>query len=117
MEFYAVTHRLAGRLDVPSEFPADVLVRGSGAACRLLDEMTPALAEFLADPKVKEISVTERGIRVLRQVSEGSRGDHLLLRQAVFDSAPIARGEVEWSLAAIDRLAELTVSAGQRRAA
>ena len=117
MEFYAVTHRLADRLDTPSEFPPDVIVRGSGAARRMLDEIAPALADCLADPKVKEITITERGLRVLRQASEGRRGDHLLLRQAVFDSAPNLRADVEWSLAAIDRLSALAANSVVRCAA
>jgi hypothetical protein len=50
---------------------------------------------LLRDPKFKEIAITPRGIRIMRQLSEGKRGDHLILRQIVFEGARLEPDELE----------------------
>jgi hypothetical protein len=90
-EFYAVAPRLPDRLDTPADLPAEVLVkaegRGSAAMLRLA---TKPLAALLSDPLVKEVAVTRKGLRAVRQVDQGQRGPHLLLRQPAFAGAALA---------------------------
>ena len=91
-EFYAVTHNLPERVEPPAGLPLDVLIRGNGArAVALCYRLVPVVATLLDDPRVKEITLTPRGTRVVRQVAEGRRGEHLLLRQAVFDEIHVER--------------------------
>ena len=68
-------------------------MRGAGRNPQaLLDRMAPTLGAILADPRIKEIAVTPKGLRLVRQAGEGRRGEHLLLRQAVFDDAAVTAG-------------------------
>ncbi|MEZ5875857.1 MAG: hypothetical protein R3D30_13915 [Hyphomicrobiales bacterium] len=104
-EFYSLTSSLSCALDPPTSFPSEVLVRGSDArAAQLLEQLSPQLATILADPRVKEIAVTNRGLRVISQVGEGRRGEHLLLRQAVFDDASVQPNELAKRLEELEGL-------------
>lgn len=85
-EFFALTHRLPNRLDVPLPLSPGLLARGSGAQSQaLLDALAAPLADALADPRCKEIAVTKHGLRAVVQASEGRRGEYLLLRQSAFE--------------------------------
>jgi hypothetical protein len=93
-EFYSLTSRFPHRLDPPRGLPDEVLIRGDVGAERLLDELAPVIGGILEDKRVKEIAITERGLRIVRQAAEGKRGEHLLLRQAVFENATVPRSEL-----------------------
>ena len=100
-EFYALAHRYPVRLEAPEGLPREILINGeSPEAQHLLDAIAPAAAAILADPRVKELAVTPKGIRIVRQAGEGRRGEHLLLRQAVFDDAHVGAPDLEAILAA-----------------
>ena len=70
----------------------------------------PLLAEILSDPKVKEIGVTAKGIRLVWQASEGRRGEHLLLRQSVFDDANVRASDFTTLLDAMDAISQAVAS-------
>jgi hypothetical protein len=89
-EFYARTPDLPLRFESPPDFPSEVSVRGSGPqAAGFLARAQQSLADLLADPRVKEVMVTPRGLRVIYQAAEGRRGQHLLLRQCDFGEARV----------------------------
>jgi hypothetical protein len=75
------------------------------------------LASFLAEPSVKEITLTARGVRIVRQVAEGRRGEHLLLRQAVFDLSQVERSVFVQTLRDAAALAAQRTAAVEERAA
>ena len=58
---------------------------------------------------MKEVAITERGLRIVRQAGEGKRGEHLLLRQAIFETAGVPREDLEHIL---DQLEQLRATAG-----
>jgi hypothetical protein len=90
-EFYSLTERLHHVIDPPEGLPSEIIVRGDNARAEaLLEKAHAALAAILADPKVKEVVIAPEGVRILRQAAEGRRGEHLLLRQAVFDDAAVS---------------------------
>lgn len=89
-EFYARTPDLPLRLDSPKGFPDEVLVRGGPTAAASLALARRAMAGLLADPKVKEVLAMPAGLRVIYQVAEGRRGQHLLLRQCDFGDVGVA---------------------------
>jgi hypothetical protein len=94
-EFYSLTNRLGFALDAPVTFPREVVVRGSDVRAEgLLRRLSPLLAASLSDPRVKEIAITHKGLRIIRQAGEGRRGEYLLLRQAVFDGAEVPASDV-----------------------
>lgn len=93
-EFYALVPELPDRLESPSARP-DLLIRGAG---RLGPEQNrrcfAELPRLFSDPQLKEAVVCPGGVRVVRQVAEGERGEHLLLRQAYFPNASISAAMV-----------------------
>ncbi|QZN99907.1 hypothetical protein [Chenggangzhangella methanolivorans] len=63
-----------------------------------------ALAVPLADPRVKVVAVTPRGVRVVRQAAQGERGAYLLFRDAKFPRGGVPR---EQALAALSLAAAI----------
>jgi hypothetical protein len=117
-EFYSLTGRLTYALDAPAALPQEVLVRGPDArAEQLLRQVTLPLATALADPRVKEIAITARGLRIIWQAGEGRRGEHLLLRQAVFDGAEVQAGTLIKLLEALETLRSAIGAREQKQAA
>jgi hypothetical protein len=117
-EFYALTDRFTHRLEASEGFPDEVMIRGAGApAKRLLDALAMPLRQVLSDPGVKEIAITAKGLRIVRQAGEGRRGEHLLLRQAIFDEADVSASDLEATLSALEMLRSTIVRSGQARAA
>lgn len=94
-DYYSLTERMTERLDVPPGFPWETLIKGESAASKnTLDRVDKTAARLFADPRLKEIAVTARGVRMIRQLAEGKRGDHLLLRQSAFTSAQVTPRDV-----------------------
>ena len=106
-EFYSLTSHFPRRLDTPCELPEGVLIRGDAGADRLLAALTPVLAEILDDPRVKEIAITERGLRIVRQAAEGKRGEHLLLRQSTFENARVPSADLAGILAQLHAMRDI----------
>ena len=117
-EFYSLTNSFAERLDAPVGFPNEILIRGQSEASQgLIDALAQPLAAILADPRVKEIAVTPKGLRIVRQAAEGRRGEHLLLRQAMFDDAGVPAADLQRILYALDGLSTaIKPLAGERAA-
>lgn len=117
-EFYAATAELPLRLEPPAGLPADVLVRGDRPQAQLLcDRLAPELAGLFADPRLKEVTLTPNGVRIIRQVAEGERGEHLLLRQADFGNARVARVDFQKTLSDVGALWSRRDVANEVRAA
>ena len=116
-EFYSLTSRFEDRLDTPEGFPDEVLIRGDEGAQRLLDELREPLAGILADARVKEVAVTPRGLRIVRQAAEGKRGDHLLLRQSVFEDPSVPHADLARVLDGLQSLRAVTGRRSEARAA
>lgn len=94
-DFFSLAYRFHHVIAAPGSFPREVIVRGEdelSASC--VSGAAAALSVILQDMRVKEISVTRRGLRIVRQVDEGERGAYLLLRQAVFNRGAVSVGVV-----------------------
>jgi hypothetical protein len=117
-EFYSLTGRLTYALDPPAAFPREVLVRGSDARTEpLLGRLSGQLAANLADPRVKEIAITSKGLRIISQAAEGRRGEHLILRQAVFDGPSVSACELAKRLEELHALRSEIAAPHERLAA
>jgi hypothetical protein len=104
-EFYSLTSDFHHVIEPPASFPRELIVRGKDARSDLVFErLAPAAAAILADPQVKEVAITPEGFRIVRQASEGRRGDYLLLRQAVFDENAVPASVLEAALSDIEGL-------------
>ena len=116
-EFYSLTSTFHHVLDPPPGFPFEVIVRGEDAGAEaVLGAAAHTMAAILSDRQVKEVAITRNGLRVIRQAAEGRRGEHLLLRQAVFDDAEVAGRDLLELLAELDRLLSALAVAGTERA-
>jgi hypothetical protein len=94
------------------------MIRGSDPRAEdVLERLTPALATILADPRVKEVALTSKGVRIIRQAGEGRRGEHLLLRQPVFDDAKVAAADLAELLDQIHLLRSALDDQTQKQAA
>lgn len=104
-EFYSLTSNFNYRLEPVPGLPEEIIIRGSGEAAQwLLEANGPLIAKICADPKVKEIGVTQKGLRLVWQAGEGRRGEHLLLRQSQFDDATVAPEDLRRLLEQLDAL-------------
>lgn len=104
-EFYSLTNDFHHVIEPPADFPRELIVRGSNARSDdVFEKLAPAAAAILSDPLVKEIAVTPEGFRIIRQASEGRRGDYLLLRQAVFDETAVPAVVLEKALSDVESL-------------
>lgn len=105
-DYYSLTHIMSTHLDPPSELPWECLVRGQSEASRAtLNTIRSVAGAVFAEPKVKEIAVTQRGIRIVYQLSEGRRGPHLILRQSDFENAALEPKLLAHLAAELDALA------------
>jgi hypothetical protein len=117
-EFYSLTGRLTECLDPTPGLPQEVLIRGSDAgAATLLEQLSAPLAAVLSEPRVKEIAITAKGLRIISQAGEGRRGEHLLLRQAVFDDADVPATGLAELIENLELLRSAIVECEQKQAA
>lgn len=117
-EYYSAVHAL-NELLTPPMTQVPMLMRGSADA---RDDRWQALRQGLAslvaqDPRLKEVVVTPRMIRVVVQAAEGERSAHLLLRQARFAVDTVPHQTIRQALALAEELRVLVGSAAQRAAA
>lgn len=116
-DFYSLTEKMTERLDPPSSLPWECLVRGeTEKSASTLALIAPEAARILADPKVKEIAATKRGVRIIAQLAEGKRGQHLLLRQCDFEGASLSPELFEAIVANLESVLSTLAPMSARRA-
>lgn len=104
-EFYSMTASYHHVVETPAGFPSEIIIRAKDRKAALMFErLAPAIAPILADERVKEVAVAPEGIRIIRQASEGKRGDYLLLRQAVFEEAVVSTEMLDTVLRELDSI-------------
>lgn len=83
-EFYSLVHDLPERIDV-ADVDNPLLIRGDrNLTAQDVEQATAMFRMLFRDPAMKETVIMPRGVRLVRQVAEGDRGAHLLLRQVRF---------------------------------
>jgi hypothetical protein len=111
-EFYAPADGLPARYDVPDAWPGETLVRGSPGAEPLLARASESVASILAEPRVKEVLLTPRGVRIVGQLCQGERGAYLLLRENRFPLTQVDPEQLEPLLAQATDLAQRFIREG-----
>jgi hypothetical protein len=79
-EFYSPTAELQHRLPLPSGWPVDAMLCTDDPATAPLELDMSAFD----DPRMKELVITPKGVRLVYQAAQGNRADYLVLRQARF---------------------------------
>ncbi len=102
VEFYSPSGDMEHRLAAPPDFPKDALICTSDPeAAPDLEQLRPHLGLF-DDPRMKELLITPRGVRLVRQLCQADRARYAVLRQAEFPAAPLdpatARGLLDAAL-------------------
>jgi hypothetical protein len=105
-EFYSIVHDMPEWMRPPDDH-TPLLMRGDGRATPGEAERASAvLGQLFSDPTLKEAAITPRGVRLVRQASQGDRGAHLILRQCRFPVTVIAPDLVLRTLAEAETLSE-----------
>lgn len=84
-EFYSPSADLPHRVPLPAGWPRDAMLCTDDPAGMPPLAALGAARPLFDDPRMKELVVTPRGIRLVRQIWQAQRAQYLVLRQAVFD--------------------------------
>jgi hypothetical protein len=82
-EFYSPTAEMTHRLPLPKAFPSDSMLCSDCAQTAPVQAVESQIDAF-DDPRMKELVVTPKGVRLVYQAAQGERADYLVLRQARF---------------------------------
>ena len=93
-EFYSPTAEMAHRLVLPKAYPPDALLCSDCVHSAPVQAVENQIAAF-DDPRMKELVITPRGVRLVYQAAQGERADYLVLRQARFTQAKVGAGLVK----------------------
>lgn len=105
-EFYSMVHDLPEWL-APPQTEASILLRGDGTATPTEIKQASSIFQALfRNPTVKEAVITPRGVRLIRQVAEGDRGAHLVLRQVRFPIEQVPADLIRTAIAEAQLLSE-----------
>ena len=93
-EFYSPSWQWDGNLNIPSNWPQHAIIKHQQIPVDvgLLASHVPAL---FADEKMKELLIMPNMVRLTYMAKQADRGEYLILRNAVYSDAPIARHVVE----------------------
>ena len=117
-EFYSLTEKHSRTLEPPPGLGPDVIARGDCTASQaVLDAVVPQLQRLFSDPRMKEVGVTRKGLRLIWQAAEGHRGEHLIFRQCRFEDASVVPEALAALLANLDALGIAIDDADEARAA
>jgi hypothetical protein len=106
VEFYSPFGDLDCGVALPAGWPDQLTVKTDDP-----DAMPPAALltphiKVFSDERMKELLVTPRGVRLVRQVAQGSRAEYMVLRQAAFGPVTVPRALLQGMLDAAVALAE-----------
>jgi hypothetical protein len=82
-EFYSPTAEMTHCLSLPATFPSDAMLCSDCVLTAPLHAVESQIDAF-GDPRMKELVITPKGVRLVYQVAQGERADYLVLRQARF---------------------------------
>ena len=91
-------------LPTPPGLPKDVAVRTDDATRIPPASLIASHADLFDDPKVKELVISPKGLRIVLLAEEADRGRYLIFREAEMGMTPLAQTRLSPML---DRLAQL----------
>jgi len=106
VEFFSPFNELDLGIALPAGWPDHVSVKTDDPEAMppaaLLD---PHITVF-KDERIKELLVTPKGVRIVRQAAQGSRAEYMVLRQANFGPVVVPRAQLQAMLDAAVELLE-----------
>jgi hypothetical protein len=91
-------------LPTPPDLPRDIAIRADDAAGVPPPEIVARHADRFADPRVKELVLSPKGLRIVILAEEADRSRYLLFREAEMGRTPLDPARLE---PVLDRLAAL----------
>ena len=91
-------------LPTPPKLPKDIAIRTDDAPRIPPADLIAAHADLFQDPRVKELVLSPKGLRVVILAEEADRGRYLIFREAEMGGTPLSPSRLEPLL---DRLAAL----------
>lgn len=95
---------LAQSLPTPPDLPSEIAVRSDDAARILPSDFIARHADLFQDPRVKELVLSPKGLRIVILAEEADRGRFLIFREAEMGRSPLSPARLEPLL---DRLAAI----------
>jgi hypothetical protein len=86
-EFYSPWGRLPHHVESAPKWPAHALMRTDDPTGLPSQDVLGRRMRLFDDPKMKELLISPRGLRLVYQLQEADRGHYLVLRQATFQNA------------------------------
>lgn len=91
-------------LPTPPHLPREIAIRTDDAARVPLARLIADHADLFRDPRIKELVLSPRGLRIVILAEEADRGRYLIFREAEMGRSPLSPSRLEPLL---DRLAAL----------
>jgi len=120
-EFFSPSGVMEHRLPAPAGFPADLRVSADRLDGLPSEAVIAGQAALFAEPKMKELVTTPKGVRLVYQLAEAERPYYLVLRQAEFGERlrldpALMRRLLDRAIAIIEDLRTDPAFAGRNRA-
>lgn len=81
--------RLSQTMAAPEGFPADLAVRSDDATQLPPTDLLARQASLFHDPKIKELVISPKGLRIVILAEEADRGRFLIFREAEMGRSPL----------------------------
>lgn len=94
VEFYAPSNSFDHVLPLPPGWPSHLTIKSDDPAAIPPQSLLGEHIAVFSDERVKELLVTPRGVRLVRQAAQASRAEYLVLRQSLFGPIVVPRGQV-----------------------
>ncbi len=93
-EFYSPSWQWDGNLTIPNNWPQHAIIKylHKPIDMRLLEHLVPAL---FSDLNMKELLIMPEFVRLTYMAKQADRGEYLIMRNAVYDDAPVDKAIVE----------------------
>ena len=106
VEFFSPAGDLDHVLKLPAGWPDHLTVKTDDPDAMPSEAILTRHIGVFEDPRVKELLVTPRGVRLVRQAAQGARAEYMVLRQALFGPVRVPREQLTAMLDAAIALAE-----------
>jgi hypothetical protein len=106
VEFFSPAGDFQHALKLPAGWPDHLTVKSDDPAAIPPEAILGRHIGIFDEPRIKELLVTPRGVRVVRQAAQGARAEYMVLRQALFGTVRIPRDQLAAMLDAAIALAE-----------
>ncbi|PVA09330.1 hypothetical protein DC366_14505 [Pelagivirga sediminicola] len=90
VEPFSRFHTLTHQLDRPEGFPEDCAIRTDSRANVPPEDLVRAHLSIFDDPRVKELVISPKGVRIVFLAEEAQRSRYLIYRDAEMGTAPLA---------------------------